>query len=153
MITYYNGDLLTSKADVIAHQCNMQGVMGSGVAKQIRETYPKVFEKYKQGVTTGGFQLGSTQFVQVSDTLHIANMLAQQSYGYDGARYTSYDAFYNCLVDLKKVMIADNLSTVAFPYNIGCCRGGASWRVILAMIEDVFSNSGIDVQIWRYDKG
>lgn len=153
MITYYNGDLLTSKADVIAHQCNMQGVMGSGVAKQIRETYPKVFEKYKQGVTTGGFHLGNTQFVTISETLRIANMLAQQSYGYDGARYTSYDAFYNCLVELKEIMIADNLSTVAFPYNIGCCRGGASWRVILAMIEDVFSNSNINIEIWQYDKG
>ena len=152
MIIERNGDLLTSKADVIAHQCNAQGVMGSGVAKQIKDKYPIVFEKYKHGVTTGEFQLGDPQFVSVSDSLCIVNMLTQQYYGYDGARYTSYDAFYDCLVEIKNIMITNNLTSIAFPYKIGCVRGGANREVISTMIDEVFSDSNINVEFWRYDK-
>ena len=36
------GDIFLSNADAILHQVNCQGVMGSGVAKQVREKYPIV---------------------------------------------------------------------------------------------------------------
>lgn len=40
MIKHIKGDIFQSGADVILHQVNCQGVMGSGVAKQVREKYP-----------------------------------------------------------------------------------------------------------------
>ena len=33
--------------DVICHQVNCQGKMASGIAKQIRNTYPQVYDAYK----------------------------------------------------------------------------------------------------------
>ncbi len=36
MIKHVDEDLLQVQADVIAHQVNCQGVMGAGIAKQIR---------------------------------------------------------------------------------------------------------------------
>ncbi len=36
MITYKQGDLMKASETYIAHGCNAQGVMGSGVAKAIR---------------------------------------------------------------------------------------------------------------------
>ena len=44
MITYKNGDLLESNCNFICHQVNCQGVMGSGIAKQIRNLFPFVYE-------------------------------------------------------------------------------------------------------------
>ena len=41
MIKYKIGDLLTAPQKCIAHQVNCQGVMGSGVARAIRNEYPK----------------------------------------------------------------------------------------------------------------
>ena len=41
------GNVLDSNADVIIHQVNCQGVMGSGVAKQVKDRYPVVYEMYK----------------------------------------------------------------------------------------------------------
>ena len=48
MIKYKIGDLLTAPQKCIAHQVNCQGVMGSGVAKAIRNEYPKVYKEYKE---------------------------------------------------------------------------------------------------------
>ena len=48
-MTAYNiidGNLLDSDATVICHQVNCQGKMNSGVAKAIRNKYPRVYEEY-----------------------------------------------------------------------------------------------------------
>lgn len=46
-IKIIDGDLFTTNAQIICHQVNCQGKMGSGVAKQVREKYPHVYEEYK----------------------------------------------------------------------------------------------------------
>ena len=46
MIHHVKGNLLDSNCDYICHQVNCQGVMNSGVAKQIREKWPEVYESY-----------------------------------------------------------------------------------------------------------
>ena len=46
MIKHIKCDIFESGADVILHQVNCQGVMGSGIAKQVREKYPEVYQHY-----------------------------------------------------------------------------------------------------------
>ena len=72
-------------------------------------------------------------------------MFCQYGYGYDGKRYTSYDAFWNALNLIQRSI--DPGSTIAFPKNIGCCRGGANWAVISNMIEVVL---GKDYEVFIY---
>lgn len=49
MIYNMVGDLLKQdKVDIICHQTNCKGVMGAGIAFQIKRTYPEVFKKYKE---------------------------------------------------------------------------------------------------------
>ena len=38
--------------------------------------------------------------------------------------------------------------SVAFPYKMSSDRGGADWNIILAMIESVFKNTDITIEIW-----
>lgn len=51
-MTEINGDILTIPTDgrptVVCHQVNCKGVMGAGLAKQIREKHPEVYEAYKK---------------------------------------------------------------------------------------------------------
>lgn len=47
MIKIREGNLFDSNADIIAHQVNCQGIMGSGVARQIKKKYPEVFNMYE----------------------------------------------------------------------------------------------------------
>lgn len=139
-----NGNLLDAKADFICHQVNCQGKMGSGVAKAVRERYPNVYEQYKLFCDINRIEqlLGFSQYVKVSDDAdkqpyYVINMFAQANYGYDGKQYTSLEAFKKCLESINSHCIG---YTVAFPWKIACCRGGADWNVVLPMILETLTN-------------
>ena len=101
--------------------------------------------------------LGSIQIVPLYDKYnlvkahehqYVINMAAQNSYGYDGQRYTSYDAFWSCLNKIKDSVPKG--TTIGFPKNIGCCRGGANWNIIKIMIEEVLKD--YEVYIYEYNE-
>lgn len=150
-----NSDLTASKAEMICHQVNCQGKMGSGVAKAIKEKFPTVYNMYMYLCSNKQQTLGTTQMVRLPDMernnwgdQYVANMFAQNRYGYDGARYTEYDAFYSCLEDIKNFVKEHSIvKTIAFPYRIGCDRGGANWKIIFTMIYEVFKDTDLNIEI------
>ena len=151
MIKCVKGNLLDSDCDYICHQVNCQGRMGSGIAKQISERWPEVFVNYLEHISMCfGNPLGSICTVPVNNgDLRVVNMFSQFSYGYDGKRYTSYDAFYNCLVAITREIPKGK--TIAFPYNIGCGLGGGDWSIISNMIKYVLGRD-YDVYIYRLEE-
>lgn len=166
MVIHIDGDLLeiqkAMNLDVICHQVNCQGKMASGIAKQIRDTYPKVYNEYKAKCDAASrnrqIVLGDIQYVALyadfmQDDIkryHVCNMFAQDNYGYDGKRYTSYDAFWTCLNRIK-LSLQPGMA-IGFPYKIGCDRGGANWNVIEAMIKEVLDED-FTVYIVHYNGG
>ena len=165
MVSFHTGNIIDSGADIICHQVNCQGAMNSGVAKAIRQKWPEVYTEYHQcakdiDIGFGDMQLswehmfGHIQLVYLGEenghSKGVINMFAQEGYGYDGRRYTSYDAFWSCLGEIKKYITPGK--TLAFPARIGCVRGGANWNVILTMISEVLGED-YNVEIWDYDKG
>ena len=149
MVQFVKGNLLESNCDYICHQVNCQGKMNSGIAKQIREKWPIVYKNYmeKYNILNGvsGALLGDIQIVGLWEDYYatdfhqsVINMFSQEHYGYDGRRYTSYDAFWNCLNLIKRTVPKGK--TIGFPKKIGCDRGGANWPVILEMITEVLGN-------------
>lgn len=158
MINHIKCDIFESDADFILHQVNCQGVMGSGVAKQVRDKFPKVYDEYKEWCNTIPLSvlLGEIQFVNTQKDYGtsfkgIINLFAQNNFGYDGNRYTSYDALRNCLEQVKGCIVSKN--TIAIPYLMSCYRGGGDWNVVYKMIEEIFNDSNIDVLICEYDGG
>ena len=155
-IIYKIGNLLDAQTDVIAHQVNCQGVMGAGLAKQIRDKWPEVFNAYKYYVNLVAFDhhteklLGRCFMVLNTEKQYIANLFGQNNYGRDSKRYTSYDAIYESLISLASQMVDDGMTSLAIPYKMSSDRGGADWNVILAMIESVFKNTDITIEIWKY---
>jgi hypothetical protein len=138
--------------------------MNSGVAKAIRQKWSQVYTEYRNAARDLSSEefcdedlswmhmLGHIQTVFLADkgTMGVINMFAQAGYGYDGRRYTSYDAFWSCLGEIKKT-IKPGLR-IAFPARIGCVRGGANWNVIFTMIEEVLG-ADYNVEIWDFDRG
>jgi O-acetyl-ADP-ribose deacetylase (regulator of RNase III) len=141
------GDLLKSDADVIGHQTNCMGVMGSGVAKVIREKYPLAYEQYK--LTCDSVKptqlLGECQVVSTGKGNYVANLFGQLNFGRD-KRHTDYDALKRALTDLKHWAKKSNYK-VALPYNIGCGLAGGDWKVVGDMIEEVFQD--YEVTLYR----
>lgn len=170
-IKIIDGNLFDSKARIIAHQVNCQGKMNSGVAKEVRQRYPHVYDEYARKVKEcrkiNKEMLGITQFVPTDANFigiepgvigyngqYIANLFAQKSYGYDGKCYTDILALQNCFTILANAPFCKNNfcgCTIAMPYKIGCVRGGANWDEVYSMIEKTFKN--VAVELWRLDKG
>ena len=147
------GDLLTTKAIIIGHQVNTRGAMNSGVARQIRQKYPLAYERYKQYCNYETDLLGLVQYVPQADGHIIANMFAQKDYGYDGKQYTALNALHNCLMDLKGYAKGLQCS-IALPYKVGCCRGGADWETqVYPMIKEIFDDEDSNLELWRLDCG
>ena len=81
----------------------------------------------------------------------ICNLFGQDKFGYDGSRYTSYDAVYDGLTNLKNHMLINRLTSVSFPYKMSSVRGGANWEIIYCMICQVFKDSYINIEIWKIE--
>lgn len=138
MLIFEQGDIVTGNYPIFCHQVNCHGVMGAGLALQIRQKYPEVYERYMEDISEYGSRfLGTIQPVATSDGRICVNMFAQDKYGRRG-HFTNYDAFKECLDNLKDFLklIDDDSPTVAFPYGIGCGLGGGDWDLIFKMIRD-----------------
>lgn len=153
MIKHIQCDIFESGADVILHQVNCQGVMGSGVARQVRKKFPGVYNAYKTlcNMMPNRTQLlGKVQQVRLlTSGKFIANLFAQENYGRDGKCYTDYNALKRCLQSVRNYPMFDN-QTVAIPYLMGCDRAGGDWNIVYKMIEDIFSDSDMTVLICEY---
>lgn len=103
-IKIIEGNLFDSKAKIIAHQVNCQGKMNSGVAKEVRQRYPHVYRDYAllcESLSDHTEKLlGTMQLIHMDENethskylpyqgRYIANLYAQNRYGYDGAQYTN----------------------------------------------------------------
>lgn len=154
MVIQIERDLFESGADIILHQVNCMGVMGSGVAKQVRERYPWVFAEYRdmyyRNRSCVSALLGRTQYVYIDEDHMIGNLFAQCLYGYDGKRYTDYNALKSCLIRVEKEFSG---KVIAVPYLMGCHRGGGDWSVVEKMIHEIFDSSSNTLMICKYNGG
>lgn len=112
IIRNITGDVTAPIKGIIGHGVNCQGVMGSGVALAIRNKFPKAYQEYLQLCSEKKPEelLGTTQLVQISDDLYVANMFTQLKFGHDGKVYASLDAIRSAcldLVDMREEMILD----------------------------------------------
>lgn len=148
MIFHIKGNLLDKEYTVFCHQVNCQKVMGSGLAKQIKQQYPEVYQKYKNKEYP---YLGDIDWILTNDNRICVNMYAQENYGRIG-RYTDYLGFAQCLIKLSnRLSFLPKEEKVAFPDHIGCGLGGGDWKIILALIEDFGKIINQDIYIVRKD--
>ena len=152
MVEIKIGNVFDTDAKYICHQVNCKGKMASGVAKEVRERYPDVYQEYmniwKWSVEFNSSLLGHAQFIKVEPNRIIVNCFAQYNYGYDGGQYTNIEALKLALSTVAAIAKQDN-SKVAMPYKIGCVRGGADWSVVEPMIEEIFKD--VHCELWKLD--
>jgi len=136
------GNLLDTTVSAIAHGVNCQNTMGSGVAKALFTKWPEIKSKYHDFCNMNGpsHRLSQVQAVNTDDKT-ILNCFTQEWYGYDGRKYVSYDAIYECFN-----FISQFYDEVAIP-KIGCGLAGGDWNVVKEIIN---SATGSDCKVYVY---
>ena len=183
-IKFIDCNLLNSTCQVLAHQINSFGVWENNtVAKAIKEKYPEVYKEYMQSwEILEGDLFGGELFVKTKDGKYVANITSQyyckgvdSEYNmliktnsakapqlisgvdiYPGVplRFTNYEALYRGLNKTKRDMLNNDLTSIAFPKNMGSGEdgGGGSWEIILAMIKETFSDTPYTIEICNNEK-
>lgn len=151
-ITYKTGDLLQADEFAIAHGCNAQGLMGAGVARLVRGTYPEVYEEYSRACRSGAFRLGTAQAVWTDPMVHgqdrlVYNLCTQTLPGAHATPWGIFLSFGNMVEDAN----VRGIDTVAIP-RIGAGIGGLDWELQVAPnIEAAIANSTHDLSVIVYD--
>lgn len=135
MIEYRKGNLLDVTQGIIVHGCNAQGVMGSGVAKAIKDKYPGAYDTYKDDIKNGNYGIGDVSWWHEDLDLIVASAITQEYYGRDKSiRYVNYVALAQCFNVI--LGYARKMGDVVYFPKIGAGLGGGDWNTIEQLIND-----------------
>jgi O-acetyl-ADP-ribose deacetylase (regulator of RNase III) len=145
------GDLFANvEHGFIMHGCNAQGVMGSGVARIVRDRFPIAFEQY--ALQHPNYILGEVIPVIVEPNLVIVNAITQENFGTDRVQ-VDYDAVEQACRGVKHLANSDLIEStdIHFPF-IGAGLAGGDQSTLLAIFEKQFSDCETNVTLWVLEK-
>lgn len=156
-VKFIDGDILSKRPEneltYICQQVNCRGVMGAGLAMQIRSQWPVVYRRYL-GLCYGsdGNKLGTYQEVLVEPKLYIVNLFGQNGYG-RGERQTNYAALATALFSFFRDCAQKNQDAIIrLPYGLGCGLARGDWDTVLDIISDAAKAWNLNVEIWELQK-
>lgn len=129
-VSYIIGDIFyavdSNDIDIIAHQANCMSIMGSGIAKTIRERYPMAYRVDANDERPPEQRLGSYSFCKTEEGVIIFNLYGQYYPGPD----TRYDALQGAVSQMASLLKKVNPAfRIGLPL-IGCGVGGGDWGVV-----------------------
>lgn len=146
MIHYIKGDLLRSDCQVIVHGCNCFCTMGSGIARQVKEMFPRAYGADLKTVKGDPSKLGTYTYADYSkeeSPLFIINAYTQFDYGRDSSKvYLKYEALTSALKDIKANF---NPSLKLGMPKIGCGLAKGDWNKVEKIIEEIFDDRDVYV--------
>lgn len=129
----------------IIHGCNAQGVMGAGVARQIRQTYPEAFQTYVFDLKDKRLYLGDVSIYWHNAGLAIHNAITQIEVG-SNKRQVNYWAIAK-VFEHAITFCKDFKMDLNFP-KIGAGLTGGDWDIIEQIINDVDYKNRVKKICW-----
>lgn len=145
---YINGDLIhlsqQGQFDIIIHGCNCFNNFGKGLARQIREVYPKAYEADLNTRKGDANKLGSYTYAWYPG-LMIVNAYTQYRYGRGGV-YADYDAIERVFLQLAEDIHIT--SRIGIP-KIGAGLAGGDWSRIETIINKCLDSFNITCVVYH----
>lgn len=143
MVTYIQGDIFSSPAQVLTNTINCVGVMGKGVALEFKNRYQGLFEDYKarcdkQEVVPG------VPYLWENDRVQVLNFPTKRHWR-DSSRLEDIESGLKYLAENYMNM---GIDSVAMP-ALGCGNGGLKWNDVHILI-DKYLGSIIDLDVYVY---
>lgn len=149
MIRSIKGDALKTNYNLLVHQTNCVGVMGAGIAKQIKEQLldAEAFTLYQTACKEYGAKLlGKVQFLKIADGKYVVNVFGENIPTGKGLD-TNYEALRKGLQKVHDIALEKGWK-VTIPGLIGCGLAGGDWNYVLHdIIESIFADSDVELTI------
>lgn len=141
MIHYvYRGNILLTNAEALVNPVNTVGVMGAGLAKQIRTAFPAAYEEYRHACRVGNVMIGRMHVlkrdrVPMFGPAYLINFPTKAHWNQD----SRLEWIELGLVHLISVVDEIGIRSIAIP-PLGCGLGGLSWADVRPLIARSFSH-------------
>jgi O-acetyl-ADP-ribose deacetylase (regulator of RNase III) len=150
MITYKQGNLLTSEAEALVNTVNTVGVMGKGIALMFKEQFPDNMINYKKACKHKLVQVGK-MFVterQDSNPRWIINFPTKQHW----RNPSKMEWIIEGLKNLHQFIQDNKIKSIAIP-PLGAGNGKLSWQDVRKQIESTLSDlRDVDIQVYEPTK-
>jgi O-acetyl-ADP-ribose deacetylase (regulator of RNase III) len=139
-----NGNMLSTRLPALAHGVNTQGVMGSGVAKVIRDFYPQVFGPYASACASKVLETGGMLPVKVTEDRWVFNLASQDLPG----AHARMDWLEDSLDATFAFCEEESVEGFAIP-RIGAGIGGLDWNDVLPLLlTKAAAHPKVKMEIW-----
>lgn len=140
-----HGDLFTTDLEVIGHGVNTVGVMGAGVAKRVRDDFPKTYRIYKSDCKMGYLTPGLALPGVKEDGKFIINIASQELPGANATYAYLAQGVEAAVIMLK----ATGRDSMALP-QIGCGIGGLEWYKVEQILIALEKDYDFEFEVWIY---
>ena len=125
-VTVKVGDIMEAKTQTIVNTVNCVGIMGTGLAKQMKVRYPGMFERYKELCDMGKLNIGSLYLYKIPDSDRMILNFPTKEHWKNGSRIEYIVAGLRKFCDKYEDF---GISSIAFPM-LGCRNGGLKADVV-----------------------
>lgn len=135
MIYEVEGDILMSRADVIAQGVAVNDPMTSGLARKLQEKFPSMREQYLAWCEETNPEPGEVWLWQGSGKTKVLNLVVGEATDPTLGRTSRPDkiAVHRAFRALNKLVVEERLTSIALP-KIGSGPGGIDWLEVRGMM-------------------
>ena len=150
MIYHVSGDILLSKAQVLAHSVAPNDPMTQGLALALRQRYPAMHKDFHHWCRQQHPKLGSAWIWSGAGGVRLVNLITQEG-GYEhgskpgGASVSSVN---HALRALRKLIADERLASVALP-RLATGVGGLKWEDVRPLIVNQLGDIDANVYVYR----
>ncbi len=155
MIHEVSGDILLTKAQVIAHGIAANDPMNQGLALSLHEAFPSMHKDYHHWCNTQHPKSGEAWMWGGSGDTRIVNLITQEGGYLHGSKpgKATTKLVKNALKSLAKMIKKEKFTSVALP-RLATGVGGLNWEEVQPIIEQRLGGLDIPVYIYvEYHKG
>jgi O-acetyl-ADP-ribose deacetylase (regulator of RNase III) len=149
MIKLVSGDILLSKARVLAHGVAPNDDHAQGLAHALREHAPAMYKDFRHYCKTQHPKAGSIWTWAGADGQQVAALFTQQPAYHAGERpgRATLSNVHHALQALRRFIDQEQPASIALP-RLATGVGGLTWEEVLPEIEKHLGDAGIPVIVY-----
>jgi O-acetyl-ADP-ribose deacetylase (regulator of RNase III) len=151
MITEIRGDILSTKADAIAHGIAPFDHFNQGLALSLKEEWPAMARDFRHYCHLENPKPGSVWIWSGPGGKRIINLLTQEAP--EGEKHSglpgkaSLSNVRHALKNLAKLVKEENIRSLALP-RLASGVGGLNWEEVMPLIKEYLDDCGAEIELY-----